>query len=654
MGEGPGVRGEALPAVDLGTGRTARAIATSSESTCALLDDARVKCWGANADGQLGLGDLNDRGDGPGEMGDALPALDLGTGRTATALAAGSYHGCALLDTGQVKCWGENGSGELGLGDTSTRGDGAGEMGDALAPVNLGTGRTATGVTVGRTHTCALLDGDEVKCWGYNADGQLGLGDTEHRGDDPGEMGDALPAVDVGTGRTLVAVTTGDLYSCALLDDDTIKCWGNNANGSLGLGDTMERGSAPDQMGDDLPTVDLPPPNDGFLTPSDISGGSGTTVGSNANATVENTEPAHACIGSTSSIWYRWTAPASGTVRLDTAGSTFDTVLAVYTGTDLDNLTGVAANDDADPPDVRTSRVEFAGAAGTTYRIAVTGYAANIGRVTLHWAQPPGNDAFADREVLNGATGTRGGSNVNASLEPGEPDHNPSPSSGDRAAASVWYRWTAPAGGRTSFDTSGSSFDTVLAVYTGTAVDALTVVAANDDIQAGTLQSRVVFTARAGATYGIAVAGYDSAAGGTSFGTSTLHWRQAAPCDGRAVTRDLSMGDTPTGGADVIRGTGGNDPINGGGGADRVCGGNGADTLTGGRGTTADRLFGENGTDTLRGGNGNDALFGGGQNDSLFGEAGNDRLSGGGQRDTCNGGPQRDTATTCEVRTSIP
>ena len=66
----------------------------------------QVKCWGHNGDGQLGLGDTNNRGDGAGEMGDSLEAVELGAGRTAKKITAGFYHTCATLDNGQVECWG--------------------------------------------------------------------------------------------------------------------------------------------------------------------------------------------------------------------------------------------------------------------------------------------------------------------------------------------------------------------------------------------------------------------------------------------------------------------------------------------------------------------------------------------------------------------
>ena len=200
---------------------------------------------GRQRHGQLGLGDTGNRGDDPGEMGDNLPAVDLGTGRTATAISAGGDHTCALLDNGAVKCWGDNGYGQLGLGDTANRGDDAGEMGDNLPAVDLGTGRTATAISAGDDHTCALLDNGTVKCWGANTIGQLGLGDTANRGDGPGEMGDNLPAVDLGTGRTATAISAGGSHTCALLDNGAVKCWGYNTSGQLGLGDTEHRGDEP-------------------------------------------------------------------------------------------------------------------------------------------------------------------------------------------------------------------------------------------------------------------------------------------------------------------------------------------------------------------------------------------------------------------------
>src|SRR5690606_33747543 len=94
-----------------------------------------------------------------------------------------------------------------------------------------------TAISASGRFTCALLDDGSVKCWGENESGQLGIGDAEHRGDQPGEMGGALPTVDLGTGRTAVAVEAGDFHACAILDDGTVKCWGqNDYHVTLGLG----------------------------------------------------------------------------------------------------------------------------------------------------------------------------------------------------------------------------------------------------------------------------------------------------------------------------------------------------------------------------------------------------------------------------------
>lgn len=256
-GDGPGEMGSNLPVVDLGTGRTATKVAVGSAHACALLDNGNVKCWGINTFGLLGVGDSSNRGDAPGQMGDNLAAINLGTGKTATFLAAGGSTTCAILNDGTLKCWGLNDYGQLGQGDKTHRGVLASAMGDNLLPIDLGTGKTAVAVSVGAQNVCALLNDATVKCWGFNGFGELGLGDTNNRGDDPMEMGDNLPTIDLGTGKTALGISAGYGLTCARLNDNSVKCWGYNIQGELGLGDKVMRGDGPMEMGDNLPAIDL-------------------------------------------------------------------------------------------------------------------------------------------------------------------------------------------------------------------------------------------------------------------------------------------------------------------------------------------------------------------------------------------------------------
>jgi alpha-tubulin suppressor-like RCC1 family protein len=232
------------------------AIAVGGEHTCALLDDSTVRCWGENSSGQLGRGNPDDQGDAAGEIA-ALTAIDLGTGRTALAIAAGVTHTCARLDNSTVKCWGDNDFGQLGLGNTASRGDDAGEMGDLLPAIDLGTGRTVLAITAGQDGSCAGLDNFTVKCWGYNLYGQLGLGNTANRGDGINEMGDNLPAIALGTDRTVAAISSGLFHNCALLDDGTGRCWGYNIFGQLGQGDIGNRGDGGGEMGNNLLQINV-------------------------------------------------------------------------------------------------------------------------------------------------------------------------------------------------------------------------------------------------------------------------------------------------------------------------------------------------------------------------------------------------------------
>ena len=220
-------------AIDLGTGRTAVALTTGQTHACAILDNGDLKCWGDDWKGQLGDGGSNTDTSAP-----SSTAIDLGTGRTAVAIAAGSWHTCAILDNGDLKCWGADGDGQLGDGGSNYQGGNPDTNTPSSTPIDLGTGRTAVAVSAGARHTCAILDNGDVKCWGRDNEGQLGDGGSDTSINTPPST-----PVDLGTGRTAVAVSAGDYHTCAILDNGEAKCWGSNTYGQLGIGSSTEQGS---------------------------------------------------------------------------------------------------------------------------------------------------------------------------------------------------------------------------------------------------------------------------------------------------------------------------------------------------------------------------------------------------------------------------
>ncbi len=134
-------------------------------------------------------------------------------------------------------------------------------------------------------------------------------------------------------------------------------------------------------------TASSGPANDNFASAQTISGSSGNTTGSNSAATKEANEPNHAGNVGGTSVWYLWQAPSSGSVVITTAGSNFDTLLGVYTGSSVGALATIASNDDEDLANgINTSRVTFNATAGTNYRIAVDGYDAATGSISLNWS----------------------------------------------------------------------------------------------------------------------------------------------------------------------------------------------------------------------------------------------------------------------------
>jgi alpha-tubulin suppressor-like RCC1 family protein len=222
--------------IDLGAGRTARAIAAGFYHACAILDQGQVRCWGAGFEGQLGYGNTNSIGDGetPGSVG----PVDLGAGRTAVAITGGGRHTCAILDNGMVRCWGRASNGQLGYGNKNMIGDN--ETPGSVGPVDLGPGRTAVAITGGGYHTCAILDNGKVRCWGRASVGQLGYGNTRQIGDT--ETPASVAPVRLGAGRKAVAISAGYLHTCALLDNGNVRCWGLGSNGQLGYGNTKKIG----------------------------------------------------------------------------------------------------------------------------------------------------------------------------------------------------------------------------------------------------------------------------------------------------------------------------------------------------------------------------------------------------------------------------
>jgi hypothetical protein len=204
---------------------------------CAILDDHKVKCWGLNAEAELGYGDTTPRGRTPGEMGDALPTVDLGTGRTAQQISVGHYGTCALLDEGSVKCWGAL----EGLATAAT-----GRTGDALPPLPLPAGRRAASVTTGHNFPIVILDDGTGAVW---SNGQATIPDFQTssrivqatRGHDQtvvlfedgsdtllGQPLDAPAAPSLPFGVAALSLTGDDEELCARLVDGHVRCeaWG--------------------------------------------------------------------------------------------------------------------------------------------------------------------------------------------------------------------------------------------------------------------------------------------------------------------------------------------------------------------------------------------------------------------------------------------
>lgn len=184
--------------------------------TCAVLNDGMLSCWGYLQDGILG----SSFNSSP-QPNSSLPVAISGIGG-AVSVATGFGHVCALLGSGGVRCWGNNSAGQLGDGTTTHK------RSERVAVTGVS---DAVEVTAANLHTCARLAEGTVRCWGYNAYGQLG-DDTYVSRSTPVTVAGVTNAVDLAAGSN---------HTCAALSDGTARCWGFNAGGQLGDGTQSER-----------------------------------------------------------------------------------------------------------------------------------------------------------------------------------------------------------------------------------------------------------------------------------------------------------------------------------------------------------------------------------------------------------------------------
>jgi large repetitive protein len=198
-------------------------VGVGQDFACALTSGGAVQCWGKNASGQLGNDVAGDS---------TTPVSVQGLGSGVTKITVGYQHACALTTAGAVKCWGYNADHELGDNSSTNR----------PAPVDVsGLSSGVIDVAAGQAHTCAVLSGGTLDCWGNNGNGELGLGTAS--GTIP------TPTAVTGVSGPITSVSAGQGYTCALTASGTTQCWGNNGNGQLGDGTRTNHYSPADVSG---------------------------------------------------------------------------------------------------------------------------------------------------------------------------------------------------------------------------------------------------------------------------------------------------------------------------------------------------------------------------------------------------------------------
>ncbi len=197
-------------------------ISSGASHNCVLLENGGVKCWGRNDVGQIGDGST---------IHQPLPVDVSGLKEGVEMISAGYYHTCALLKNGSVRCWGDNYYGQLGDNTTISRNE-------PVSVSNLTFG--VRQISSGGSHNCVLTENNGVKCWGRNDTGQIGDGSTTNQ---------PLPVDVSGLNAGVGTVIAGGYHTCALMLAGSVKCWGDNENGQIGIGSTKEARKPNDVFG---------------------------------------------------------------------------------------------------------------------------------------------------------------------------------------------------------------------------------------------------------------------------------------------------------------------------------------------------------------------------------------------------------------------
>jgi alpha-tubulin suppressor-like RCC1 family protein len=226
----------------VGGGTKILAMAAGGNQTCALLPNGTFYCWGNDKYDQIGAISVTPSTclgspcvEGPAAVNSGAPVQAIASGGQSPA------HTCVLLSGGTVSCWGDDTDGELGAPVTGTL-----TACPASGYVCTDTARAVAGVTgataisAGDGHTCALLSGGSVWCWGLNTSGQLGNGTISSYSDAGVQMAAAVPGL---AGAT--SISAGGQHTCALVAGGAVQCWGDNSYGQLGTGSASGRVPSP-------------------------------------------------------------------------------------------------------------------------------------------------------------------------------------------------------------------------------------------------------------------------------------------------------------------------------------------------------------------------------------------------------------------------